>query len=362
MARKETGRVCRTRCALPLQLTMAASGLDEVVSLSIKAQELYDKSHYERSIDKWRAALAGAVALGAEDCVLVAQFKSDLANALFDCEYGRAGARLSQGVVLELLDLLAASAAALRRRRDAGTLMEGKCRPAEEHWSYKSMENGWSQDAAATAQGEPMMRASAKLVGYEAFLNVCSSSLTLLGLAITNGSFEHGVEAEHFLSFVCDLCDDAIALMVQPRLQMVGFPSEYSLHAKLPVMLQVLALAPEHRVWREQLARAEARLRQSGVLAQRGLERNEVAQLDARRQENRQRSYQERREIAASGKLKSCALAGCGAVEAHVSHFGKCGACKAVSYCCREHQQSDWPAHKAACKATRKAAAAEDAA
>ena len=57
--------------------------------------------------------------------------------------------------------------------------------------------------------------------------------------------------------------------------------------------------------------------------------------------------------------LKHCALAACGAKEAHASHFSKCGACKTVAYCCREHQVADWPAHKAACKAARRKPDAE---
>jgi hypothetical protein len=64
-------------------------------------------------------------------------------------------------------------------------------------------------------------------------------------------------------------------------------------------------------------------------------------------------------EGAAHG-LHTCALAGCTANKAHVSQFKKCGACRTVAYCCKEHQVADWPAHKAACKAARKAAAPED--
>jgi hypothetical protein len=84
--------------------------------------------------------------------------------------------------------------------------------------------------------------------------------------------------------------------------------------------------------------------------------------LHAREGEKRARAIRERFDAAASGQLKSCALASCGAKEAHVSHFGKCGSCKSVVYCCRDYQLADWPAHKAACKAARKAAAATPAA
>lgn len=55
---------------------MAAADLDAVISLTVKAEELHCKSHYERCLEKWRAALAAAEALGAEDCLLVALFKT----------------------------------------------------------------------------------------------------------------------------------------------------------------------------------------------------------------------------------------------------------------------------------------------
>ena len=43
----------------------------------------------------------------------------------------------------------------------------------------------------------------------------------------------------------------------------------------------------------------------------------------------------------------------------HPAHFKSCAACRAVVYCCREHQMAGWLAHKKACKAARKAAKAE---
>jgi hypothetical protein len=59
--------------------------------------------------------------------------------------------------------------------------------------------------------------------------------------------------------------------------------------------------------------------------------------------------------------LHFCALPTCGAQEVHASHFKRCSACSAVVYCCKEHQVQDWPAHKAACRAARKAAAEQTA-
>jgi hypothetical protein len=63
---------------------------------------------------------------------------------------------------------------------------------------------------------------------------------------------------------------------------------------------------------------------------------------------------------AAARGLRVCALHSCGAQEVHASQFKRCSACSGVVYCCKEHQVQDWPAHKAACRAARKAAEAAD--
>jgi hypothetical protein len=63
---------------------------------------------------------------------------------------------------------------------------------------------------------------------------------------------------------------------------------------------------------------------------------------------------------AAAPGLRCCALASCGAKEAHTRHFKSCAACRGVAYCCHAHHAEDWPSHKAACKAARKAKAASE--
>jgi hypothetical protein len=63
---------------------------------------------------------------------------------------------------------------------------------------------------------------------------------------------------------------------------------------------------------------------------------------------------------AAARGLHFCALHTCGAQEVHASQFKRCAACLSVVYCCKEHQVQGWPAHKAACRAARKAAEAAD--
>ena len=326
------------------------AGFDEVVLLSRKAGELFKKCHYERSVEKWRAALAAAEVLGARDCVIVARFKKELTSSMTCCEVARVK-RFSQAFVLEMLDLLAASAAILRRRRDAGTLMGGKCRPTEELWYMGYYGDEWPVEGVVSISGR------AALVGYEAFLAVCFTCMAFLCEVVKQCSLECGGEAERtLLSFTCDLIDDAVALMVQPRVLKQPSYEEVYLVSSWPKVLDALA-SPEHRVWHQRLSQADARLRQSGVLEKRGLDHDLVTQMEADRHERVKRSLRGRLEAAASSGLKSCAMAGCGAKEAHISHFGKCSACKAVVYCCRDHQQADWPSHKAACKAARKAAA-----
>jgi hypothetical protein len=131
-----------------------------------------------------------------------------------------------------------------------------------------------------------------------------------------------------------------------------------NLIAACPEMVEALALAPGYQVWLNRAFRAFARLRQSGVIETRGLQSDMAAQLRTRELERNAHADQALAAAAASGLLKSCAMVSCGAKEAHVSHFGKCGSCKTVAYCCRDHQLADWQTHKAACKAARKAAAA----
>ena len=103
------------------------------------------------------------------------------------------------------------------------------------------------------------------------------------------------------------------------------------------------------------LAGALQRLQQSGVLQARRIE-EKIGSI--------KRGYEaeaaKMQTILTSPGLRRCALDGCGAKEAHPAHFKSCAACRAVVYCCREHQVEAWPAHKKACKAARKAAAAAD--
>jgi hypothetical protein len=168
---------------------MAESDLAKVVSLSAKAYELHCKAHWERCLEKWRAALAAAEALGAEDCLLVAGFKTELARAISDLEAAHKNFPFSQAVCLEILDLHAASATILRRRRAAGTLMAGKCRPIEVQWFFRFIQ-------LTSPRDEVDAHSQAKLVGYDTFLRACCSFAASLSLSLPGRSlYKHGGES-----------------------------------------------------------------------------------------------------------------------------------------------------------------------
>ena len=51
-----------------------------------------------------------------------------------------------------------------------------------------------------------------------------------------------------------------------------------------------------------------------------------------------------------------CALTSCGVL---VAKGGLCSQCREVSYCCKEHQRSDWSRHKTGCRAAAAKASSE---
>jgi hypothetical protein len=105
----------------------------------------------------------------------------------------------------------------------------------------------------------------------------------------------------------------------------------------------------------QQLVGAWRRLQRSGVLAEgEGSFNRSFLEQQARAVEAARAA---RVEEYASAVLRTCALEACAAREVHAAQFKKCAGCQATVYCCKQHQVDHWPAHKAACKAARKAAA-----
>ncbi len=106
------------------------------------------------------------------------------------------------------------------------------------------------------------------------------------------------------------------------------------------------------RSWHARILAAWRRLQSSGALQRRGI----LQGVNVVRAVNTHQSATAAATATARG-LHFCALHTCGAQEVHASQFKRCSACLSVVYCCKEHQVQDWPAHKAACRAARKAAA-----
>jgi hypothetical protein len=107
--------------------------------------------------------------------------------------------------------------------------------------------------------------------------------------------------------------------------------------------------------WQGRIVAAWRRLQGSGVLQRRGI--LEAVSFD--------KAYDTRVNATAAATaaalgLRLCALHTCGAQEVHAAQFKRCSACSGAFYCCKEHQVQGWPAHKAACRAARKAAEAAD--
>jgi hypothetical protein len=140
--------------------------------------------------------------------------------------------------------------------------------------------------------------------------------------------------------------------MVQPRpyLRDISLCAEASFIWACDTVMEAVAFTPEDA---QLIEPAWEALKSSGVLQKRNIDGG----IESVKRGEDQLDVRAARRVATHG-LCACALAACGAREVHATQFKKCAACQGVVYCCKAHQEADWPAHKAACKAARKAAAA----
>ena len=247
----------------------------------------------------------------------------------------------------ESIALLAGAIAALERRHAAGTLLGGKCAATEEAWRLRKIQRAKANIPAAEAANR------AALVGYEQFMHSATNALDVISSA---GRFGAECSDVQLLSYARHAAH-AAELMQQPR-RYDDFPLD--MEAEFTDVLRgIVATARANGVdalpFVQPLARAWQQLQRSGVLQKRRIEEG-IAVL---RHEHRASRAAVQSSLTAPG-LRSCALDGCDAKEAHPAHFKSCAACRAVVYCCQEHQVAGWPGHKKECKAARKAAAAAE--
>ena len=107
-----------------------------LAALANKREELMLSGHMARAAEYAARELAGAHALGVEDCLIEAQSQLlQVEQALTgDAVAALSAARARQArtaAVSAFCDVVAA----LRRRQAAGTLMPGSCHPCEVEWS-----------------------------------------------------------------------------------------------------------------------------------------------------------------------------------------------------------------------------------
>ena len=328
---------------------MSSDTLARVEACADKAYKLADKGHLLRAAENFGCAAEAARALGEDNLVAVHMrlqqfavlnvYATTASDAVFD-PHSNAAHRV------ECIALLSGAVEALERRRMTDSLLEGKCTAVEEAWYAGLLQ---LKDAHCT----PVEAASwAALVGYQEYLYAASYVSVLLHSAILFTRECSNAQFQSFAEHVVHAAD----LMQQPLRHgdttiVHGWNSKFA-HA----FRDAVEMAGVTGLNSQLLLGAWQRLQRSGVLQAPHMEEGGIP-VDSPEVLAFEEAVQ--KSMTAPG-LRSCALPGCGAKEAHPAHFKSCGACRAVVYCCREHQAQDWPSHKKACKAARKAASAAE--
>ena len=330
---------------------MSSEVIARVLVFYRKATELADKGHMLRASENYGRAVEAARALGPDNLVVVGlqrnqatmmlNYAATVKNTKADVDPLAVAAHRADCVTL-----YSAAVATLERRRAAGTLLEGKCTAAEEAWYATQLREAPQLSAADAAAWAP-------LVGYDVYLVNSESVSCLLANARSYAEECSASQFQAFAEFVAHAAD----LMQLPR-------SRGTLHLGGEVELTdtfftVTAFDLGARGLDASLVQlltgAWQKLQRSGVLETRGI-LDQIQRIDLRT--FCEKSATVTRAAMSAPGLRTCALPGCGAKEAHPKHFKRCSACQAVVYCSKEHQLEAWPAHKKAFKAACKAKAA----
>ena len=331
--------------------------LSRVIALTNKGAELALKSHYARSAEKYALALEEAEGLlsGSPDCIIAAALRQEQIHSLLNYACASAAKPADANDVLKkaCFCLLPAATDVMQRRKAAGTLRPGTCRAVEVAWSRARTRHALVILGKSHADAEVRSAHGAPYVGLETYMRVASSVVVLIcSPEVQHAGELSNEEMEVHLTTAALFLASALELMMLPRPEfetwLPGEPGMVSCMRMLSPHYKQLAVAGNHAV--QQVHNAWQRVLRSGVLHLRNID-EAIATTNLLTTSLRK----EAAEVAAAGRLRACALASCAARESHEAQFKRCAACKTVSYCCREHQVADWPAHKAACKAARKA-------
>ena len=325
--------------------------LSRVIALSHKGNDLARKGHDARAAENFsRAAEEAEKTILSPDCLVLCMLRQEQIEALLRHATRPAAkpADADDAVREAVLRLQPSVMAVLERRMAAGTLLPGSCRPVEERYQMPAMLHNLGLDRGRTqawaAKGAAI---AASYVGLEAFFRVASSLAFVLYSA---NDLKPAVVLSNEQAYAgCLFLTSALDLMTQPRDLDTWLPGEPELVRHLRILIPAVRNMDDQAT--KKLRAAWRRMLRSGVLRAHGIDEG----ID----ENREFDVRIRAALdaeLAAGRLQLCALEGCTARESHPSQFKRCGACRMVAYCCREHQVEDWQSHKAACKAARKAA------
>jgi hypothetical protein len=342
---------------------MATVDVSRVVVLTNKAATLASRGHWARAAEVYAEAVTAAQALQQPDCIVVAYLQASNATTLLG-HAQTAGVPEAHRTALyrtAFLELLPAAMTSLERRMAAGTLLAGACRPHEVAWCAAK-----SAHAEALAENMPNEAAAQRVpptaanisawsvyVGYDAYIRSAGVALQLCAV-VTDLPSVRALNLTEATAVACSVFVERAFDMIELRTTTAN-----TIEASLVHNAQRY-IEEEQRFratceWHARILAAWRRLQSSGVLQRRGI----LQSMSVVTAYHTHAAASAAASAAARG-LHFCALVSCGAQEVHASQFKRCSACSGVVYCCKEHQVQDWPAHKAACRAARKAAEAAD--
>ena len=237
----------------------------------------------------------------------------------------------------------------LERRRAAGTLLPGCCRAHEVAWRADRLRTDAIFDGEPQ-QDEVSILQAAQHVGVEEYFTAASAAVLALQKGLQRGVLPDEPLLGRCLNFVEHAL--LLTLRAQPydgEPHVVGIPTAETFLLRIFRTVLLPDLKPEEPRYARLLA-AWHNVKQSGLWQKLQVEQTRE------RIERHAKSVADVQAAKSTGvPLRTCALPSCGAREAHVTHFKRCGACGQVFYCSKQHQTEHWPTHKAACKAARKA-------
>ena len=336
-------------------MAQAEGGIDisHVRKLTRAARKQALTRHEARAVELYERAIAAAEALRQPDCLIVTRLRCWCLDTQYEMHMsalsGDYTADAERRVAAQILALFQAQLPGvletLERRRAAGTLLTGRCRAHEVAWDADRTRT----ESLMGGEPEECIAQNGKSVGIAAYFAAART-------AVVASHFSQALQPvpeDPLLGCCLNFFEHGLLLTLRqysPVKLNVSIPNAVMLFLDTFRNIMLPGWKPvEPRCAR--LLMAWRRLELSGLL--------QILRVEETR-ESCESVIQSLADVQAAKDagvpLRTCALPACGAREAHVGHFKRCGACGGVFYCSKAHQAEHWPTHKAACKAARKAA------